>query len=49
MLSRASFDVMTHSIADAARHTGLTIDTLRYYERIELLDPPTRDSAGRRR
>ncbi len=39
---------MTHSIADAARRTGLSIDTLRYYERIGLLDPPARDSAGRR-
>lgn len=26
----------------------MSIDTLRYYERIELLDPPQRDAAGRR-
>ena len=39
---------MTYSIAEVARRTGLSIDTLRYYERIELLDPPDRDSAGRR-
>ncbi|MQA26230.1 MAG: MerR family transcriptional regulator [Micromonosporaceae bacterium] len=39
---------MTHSIAEAARRTGLSIDTLRYYERIGLADRPDRDSAGRR-
>ena len=39
---------MTHSIAEAARRTGLSIDTLRYYERIGLTDPPARTSAGRR-
>jgi DNA-binding transcriptional MerR regulator len=39
---------MSYSIAEAARRTGLSIDTLRYYERIELLDPPARDMAGRR-
>ncbi|RZQ62794.1 MerR family transcriptional regulator [Amycolatopsis suaedae] len=39
---------MSHSIAEAARRSGLSIDTLRYYERIKLLDPPARDAAGRR-
>ena len=39
---------MTYSIAEAARRTGLSIDTLRYYERIELIDPPARDTGGRR-
>lgn len=39
---------MTHSIARAAAHSGLSIDTLRYYERIGLVDPPARDSGGRR-
>lgn len=39
---------MTHSIAQAAAHSGLSIDTLRYYERIGLVDPPARDSGGRR-
>ena len=39
---------MTYSIAETARRTGLSIDTLRYYERIELIDPPDRDSGGRR-
>lgn len=39
---------MTYSIAEASRRSGLSIDTLRYYERVELLDPPQRDQAGRR-
>jgi DNA-binding transcriptional MerR regulator len=39
---------VTHSIAQAAAHSGLSIDTLRYYERIGLVDPPARDSGGRR-
>ena len=39
---------MTYSIAKAAADTGLSIDTLRYYERIGLVEPPARDSGGRR-
>jgi DNA-binding transcriptional MerR regulator len=39
---------VTYSIAQAAAHTGLSIDTLRYYERIGLVEPPARDSGGRR-
>ncbi|WP_026424498.1 MerR family transcriptional regulator [Actinokineospora inagensis] len=39
---------MTYAIAEAAHRSGLSIDTLRYYERIELIDPPARDSSGRR-
>ncbi|SFQ22327.1 DNA-binding transcriptional regulator, MerR family [Amycolatopsis arida] len=39
---------MSYSIAEAARRSGLSIDTLRYYERIRLLEPPARDAAGRR-
>ena len=39
---------MTYAIAEAAHQSGLSIDTLRYYERIELIDPPARDSGGRR-
>jgi DNA-binding transcriptional MerR regulator len=35
------------SIAEVAERTGLTAHTLRYYERIGLLDVP-RDEAGRR-
>ncbi|MBA8822845.1 DNA-binding transcriptional MerR regulator [Saccharopolyspora lacisalsi] len=39
---------MSYSIADAARYSGLSIDTLRYYERVQLIEPPARDSGGRR-
>lgn len=39
---------MTYAIAEAAHRSGLSIDTLRYYERIGLIDPPARDSGGRR-
>ncbi|MCP2165460.1 MerR family transcriptional regulator [Goodfellowiella coeruleoviolacea] len=39
---------MNFSIAQAAARSGLSIDTLRYYERIGLVDPPARDSGGRR-
>lgn len=39
---------MSFSIAEAARRSGLSIDTLRYYERIKLLEAPARDTAGRR-
>ncbi|HEX3792279.1 MAG TPA: MerR family transcriptional regulator [Pseudonocardiaceae bacterium] len=39
---------MTYSIAQAADLSGLSIDTLRYYERIGLVEPPARDSGGRR-
>lgn len=39
---------VTYSIAQAADRSGLSIDTLRYYERIGLVDPPARDSGGRR-
>ncbi|HKS49534.1 MAG TPA: MerR family transcriptional regulator [Amycolatopsis sp.] len=39
---------MSYPIAEAARRSGLSIDTLRYYERIKLVDPPARDAAGRR-
>jgi DNA-binding transcriptional MerR regulator len=38
------------SIGDVARVSGLSIDTLRYYERAGLmLDPTPRDPGGRRR
>lgn len=36
------------TIAEVAEKTGITAHTLRYYERIDLLDVP-RDHAGRRR
>ena len=45
-----SADGLAHglSIAEASARSGLSIDTLRYYERIGLIDAPARDSAGRR-
>ncbi len=39
---------MTYSIAEAAAQSALSADTLRYYEKIGLIDPPARDTAGRR-
>jgi DNA-binding transcriptional MerR regulator len=35
-------------IGDLARACGLSIDTLRWYEKIGLLPPPPRDRGGRR-
>ena len=35
-------------IGDIARHTGLTVHTIRYYEQIGLLPLARRDSTGRR-
>lgn len=37
------------SIQQVAERTGLSIDTLRYYERIGLLEPVSRASSGHRR
>ena len=36
------------TIGDLSRHTGVNIETIRYYERIGLLPPPPR-SQGRHR
>jgi len=38
----------TFTIAEVAARSGMSADTLRYYERIGLIDPPARNSAGRR-
>jgi DNA-binding transcriptional MerR regulator len=38
-----------YSIQQVAQQTGLSIDTLRYYERIGLLEPVSRASSGHRR
>lgn len=37
------------SIGEAAEQTGLSVDTLRYYEKIGLLSGIARDAGGRRR
>jgi DNA-binding transcriptional MerR regulator len=39
----------TYSIKDAAAETGVTAHTLRYYERVGLLEPIDREQNGRRR
>jgi DNA-binding transcriptional MerR regulator len=44
----SSVSVVSYAIAQAAERSGLSIDTLRYYERIGLVEPPVRDSGGRR-
>ena len=36
------------SIGEAARRTGVKVPTIRYYEQIELLRPPSRTVANRR-
>jgi DNA-binding transcriptional MerR regulator len=37
------------SIGEAARRTGIKVPTIRYYEQIGLLRPPSRSSGNRRR
>jgi DNA-binding transcriptional MerR regulator len=39
---------MTYTPREAVARTGFTLDTLRYYERIGLLDSVERDTGGRR-
>lgn len=39
---------MTLSIGDVAARAGVSVDTLRYYERESVLPPARRDSGGRR-
>lgn len=41
--------VVFYSPGEAVRRSGLSLDTLRYYERIGLLDRVARDPSGRRR
>jgi DNA-binding transcriptional MerR regulator len=44
----ASQVVPEHSISKVSERTGLSIDTLRYYEKLGLIDQITRDGIGRR-
>ena len=39
----------TYSIGELARRAGVAIDTVRYYERNQLLDPAGRLASGYRR
>lgn len=48
MRGRWQTDRMSHTPSEAAARSGFSLDTLRYYERIGLLDDIARDSAGRR-
>jgi DNA-binding transcriptional MerR regulator len=41
--------VTTLSVGEAAARVGLTVHTLRWYEREGLVEPVTRDAGGRRR
>lgn len=36
------------SIGEISRETGVNIETIRYYERVKVLPPPSRTQAGRR-
>ena len=36
------------SIGELSRHSGVNIETIRYYERIKMLPPPPRTGSGRR-
>ena len=37
-----------HPIGEASRQSGVSIETIRYYERSGLLPPPARSASGRR-
>lgn len=39
----------THRIGEVAEATGVTVETLRFYERERLLPPPARTTSGARR
>jgi MerR family mercuric resistance operon transcriptional regulator len=36
------------SIGELSKHSGVNIETIRYYERVEMLTPPPRTAGGRR-
>ena len=42
-------DTPRHTIGEVVARTGLTAHTLRWYERIGLLEPPARSQSGQRR
>jgi len=44
----ASHAPASFSIGELSRRTGVNIETIRYYERIQLLPPPPRTAGGRR-
>lgn len=38
----------TYSISEISRKTGLSLDTIRYYEKLGLSPPPSRNESGQR-
>jgi len=45
----AMTQTITYSVGEAAQRSGFSIDTLRYYERLGLLEPVERTSGQQRR
>ncbi|MBV9556444.1 MAG: MerR family transcriptional regulator [Pseudolabrys sp.] len=39
---------MSYKMGDAARHVGVNVETIRFYEREGILPPPSRTASGRR-
>jgi DNA-binding transcriptional MerR regulator len=39
----------TYSVSEVSARTGFSVDTLRYYERLGLIEPVERTAGGRRR
>src|SRR5712691_10646807 len=48
MRSAAPSDVTSISIGELSRRSGVNIETIRYYERINMLPKPPRTASGRR-
>ncbi|SRR5712691_5133751 len=48
MRSAAPSDVASISIGELSRRTGVNIETIRYYERINMMPHPQRTASGRR-
>src|SRR5712691_9468369 len=48
MRSAAPSDVTSISIGELSRRTGVNIETIRYYERVNMMPKPPRTASGRR-
>ena len=48
MRSAAHSNAATISIGELSRRTGVHIETIRYYERIDMMPKPSRTASGRR-
>src|SRR4051794_2344233 len=42
-------ETTSYTVGEAAEQSGFSVDTLRYYERLGLVDGVSRDAGGRRR